>query len=462
MTAPTSAALGGVDERQHKRLVRGWAMYDWANSAFSTTVGTVFLGPYLASLATEAAKAFSDNMVRFAGIPVAADSFFPYCVSISVGLQVLFLPILGAISDYSHLRKQMMRLFATIGAVATICLFLVTAPLWWLGGVLFIVANLAFGAAIVFYNAYLPDIATEDQRDSVSSYGWAMGYLGGGLLLVLNLVFYLTSESLGVPTALAVRINLASAGIWWLGWSFFTWARLPRMRAHRPLPQEETYLSVGFKQLRSTLRDLKHFPETLKFLLAYFLYNDGIQTVIAVSATFAAAPVLRGGLGVDQSTLTQVILMIQFVAFGGALLWGKLAEWMGAKRSILVSLVIWAGVVVYAYFGLYGDTRVLQFWILGAFIALVMGGSQAISRSLFAQLIPNGKEAEYYSFYEVSERGTSWTGPLLFGIMNQAFGSLRPAILSLIFFFVMGLILLPLVNVRKGIEKVKTFNAAQA
>jgi len=172
--------------------------------------------------------------------------------------------------------------------------------------------------------------------------------------------------------------------------------------------------------------------------------------------------VLRGGLGVDQSTLTQVILMIQFVAFGGALLWGKLAEWMGAKRSILVSLVIWAGVVVYAYFGLYGDTRVLQFWILGAFIALVMGGSQAISRSLFAQLIPNGKEAEYYSFYEVSERGTSWTGPLLFGIMNQAFGSLRPAILSLIFFFVMGLILLPLVNVRKGIEKVKTFNAAQA
>jgi len=462
MTAPTSAALSGVDERQHKRLVRGWAMYDWANSAFSTTVGTVFLGPYLASLATEAAKAFSDNMVRFAGIPVAADSFFPYCVSISVGLQVLFLPILGAISDYSHLRKQMMRLFATIGAVATICLFLVTAPLWWLGGVLFIVANLAFGAAIVFYNAYLPDIATEDQRDSVSSYGWAMGYLGGGLLLVLNLVFYLTSESLGVPTALAVRINLASAGIWWLGWSFFTWARLPRMRAHRPLPQEETYLSVGFKQLRSTLRDLKHFPETLKFLLAYFLYNDGIQTVIAVSATFAAAPVLRGGLGVDQSTLTQVILMIQFVAFGGALLWGKLAEWMGAKRSILVSLVIWAGVVVYAYFGLYGDTRVLQFWILGAFIALVMGGSQAISRSLFAQLIPNGKEAEYYSFYEVSERGTSWTGPLLFGIMNQAFGSLRPAILSLIFFFVMGLILLPLVNVRKGIVKVKTFNAAQA
>jgi UMF1 family MFS transporter len=461
MTVSTSAASGGVDPREYKRRVRGWAMYDWANSAFSTTVGTVFLGPYLASLATEAARAFSDNMARFAGIPVAPDSFFPYCVSISVGLQVLFLPILGAISDYSHLRKQMMRLFATIGAVSTIALFFVTAPLWWLGGVLYIIANLTFGAAIVFYNAYLPDIASEDQRDSVSSFGWAMGYLGGGLLLVLNLAFYLTHESLGVPTDLAIRINLASAGIWWLGFSFFTWARLPILRAHRPLPENETYLSIGFKQLGKTLRDIRHFPETLKFLLAYFLYNDGIQTVIAVSATFAAAPVLRGGLGVDQSTLTQVILMIQFVAFGGALLWGRLAERMGAKNSILLSLFIWAGVVIYAYFGLYGESRVLQFWILGAFIALVMGGSQAISRSLFAQLIPNGKEAEYYSFYEVSERGTSWTGPLLFGLMNQAFGSLRPAILSLIFFFVMGLVLLPRVNVRKGIEAVKSYNAAQ-
>jgi MFS transporter, UMF1 family len=449
-------------EREHKRRVRGWAMYDWANSAFSTTVGTVFLGPYLASLAAEAAKANSDGMARLVGIPIAPDSFLPYCVSISVGLQVLFLPILGAISDYSHLRKQMMRLFATIGAAATIAFFFVTGPLWWLGGLLFIIANLAFGAAIVFYNAYLPDLADENERDSVSSFGWAMGYLGGGLLLVLNLVFYLSSESLGVPADLAVRINLASAGIWWLGWSFFTWARLPLSGARRPLPPGDTYLKVGFKQLGRTLREMKQFPETLKYLLAYFLYNDGIQTVIAVSATFAAAPVLRGGLEVDQGTLTQVILMIQFVAFGGALLWGRLAARLGAKNSILISLVIWAGVVIYAYFGLYGETRVLQFWILGAFIALVMGGSQAISRSLFAQFIPDGKEAEFYSFYEVSERGTSWIGPFLFGMMNQAFGSLRPAILSLIFFFVMGLVILPFVNVRKGIDDVKQYNAMQA
>ncbi|NCP16464.1 MFS transporter [bacterium] len=440
-----------------KREIFGWAMYDWANSAFSATVGTVFLGPYLASLAANAAKASQDGMAHLLGIPIAPDSFFPYCISISVGMQVLFLPILGAIADYSHRRKQMMQLFATIGAIATILMFFTTAPVWWLGGLLFVVANLAFGAAMVFYNSYLPDIASEDQRDRVSSYGWAMGYLGDGLLLILNLAFYLMSDKLGVPKDLAVRINLASAGIWWLSFSFITWARLQARHAVKHLPKGETYTRVGFKQLWSTVKEMKNFPETLKYLLAYFLYNDGIQTVIAVSSTFAAAPLIRGGVGMDQSTLIIVILMIQFMAFFGALLWGKLANWVGSKRSIIVSLVIWAGVVIYAYFGLKGESRVLEFFILGAFIALVMGGSQAISRSLYAQIIPSGKQAEYYSFYEVSERGTSWIGPLLFGLVNQIFGSLRPAILSLIFFFVVGLAVLLFVNVKKAMADVKSF-----
>jgi UMF1 family MFS transporter len=436
-----------------RREIFGWAMYDWANSAFSTTVGTVFLGPYVASLA--AAAADTDGMARFLGIPIAPDSFLPYCISLSVGLQVIFLPILGAIADYSHLRKAMMRLFATIGAVATIAMFLITGSLWWLGGVLFMIANVAFGAAIVFYNAYLPDIASVDQRDRVSSYGWAMGYLGGGLLLALNLAFFIFSEDIGVPSDLAVRINLASAGVWWLGFSFLTWARLRSRHAARPLPRGETYVSVGFRQLGRTFRELKNFPETLKFLLAYFLYNDGIQTVIAVASTFAAAPIARGGIELSQDTLIAVILMIQFVAFFGALFWGRLAEWIGAKQSILVSLVIWAGVVIYAYGGLQGESRVAEFFILGFFIAIVLGGSQAISRSLFAQMIPEGKEAEYYSFYEVSERGTSWTGPLIFGLANQIFGSLRYGILSLIFYFIAGLIVLPLVNVQKAMQDVK-------
>jgi MFS transporter, UMF1 family len=445
-----------------KREIFGWAMYDWANSAFSTTIATVFLGPYLASLAEKVAANSPDGMAHVLGIPIAPDSFFPYCISLSVGMQVLFLPILGAIADYSHRRKQMMQLFATIGAIATILMFFTTAPVWWLGGLLFIVANLAFGAAMVFYNSYLPDIASEDQRDRVSSYGWAMGYLGDGILLILNLILYMFSDKLGIPQTLAVRINLASAGVWWLSFSFFTWARLRSRHAIKKLPKGETYVRVGFRQLWKTLKEIKNFPETLKYLLAYFFYNDGIQTVISVSSTFAAAPLIRGGVGMGQTTLIAVILMIQFMAFFGALLWGKLAKWTGAKRSIIISLVIWAGVVIFAYFGLKGENRIVEFFIMGAFIALVMGGSQAISRSLYAQIIPTGKQAEYYSFYEISERGTSWVGPLLFGLVNQIFGSLRPAILSLIVFFIVGLIILPFVNVKKAEEDAKAFEGKSA
>lgn len=442
-----------------RREIFGWAMYDWANSGFTTTVGTVFLGPYIASLAAEAAKAYPDEMARFLGIPIAPDSFIPYCISFSVGLQVLFLPILGAIADYSHLRKRMLQIFATLGAIAAIALFFVTGSLWWLGGLLFIIANLAFGAALVFYNAYLPDIANEEERDSASSYGFAMGYLGGGILLALNLAFYIFSEDIGVPGALAVRINMASAGIWWIGFSFITWARLRPRHAAKPLPAGDTYISIGFKQLRQTFREIKHFPETLRFIFAYFLYNDGIQTVIAVASTFAAAPIIRGGIELSQDTLIALILMIQFVAFGGALFWGRLAKWIGAKQSIIVSLVIWTGVVIYAYGGMKGDNRVTEFFILGIFIAVVLGGSQAISRSLYAQMIPKGKEAEFYSFYEVSERGTSWTGPLVFGLANQIFGSLRYGILALIFYFIAGLLILPFVNVKKAMDDVKKYDA---
>ena len=450
-----------------KREIFGWAMYDWANSAFSTTVGTVFLGPYVASLAAAAAKAefllrngvewneklHPPLLASLFGLPVAPDSFLPYCVSISVGLQVLFLPILGAIADYSHLRKRMMQIFATFGALATVAMFLLTDSVWWLGGLLFILANLAFGAAIVFYNAYLPDIASEDQRDRVSSYGWAMGYLGGGLLLLLNLALYQLRDQIGLETGLAVRINLASAGVWWLGWAFLTWTRVRPRHAARALPPGENYISIGFKQLRQTFSEANKYPHTLRFLLAYLIYNDGIQTVIAISATFAAAPLIRGGLQIEQGTLTMIILMIQFVAFGGALLWGRLAGRVGAKNAILISLVIWAAVVIYAYFGMRGDSRVTEFWILGACIALVLGGSQAISRSLFAQMVPPGKEAEFFSFYEISERGTSWTGPLLFGLVTQATGSMRTAIFALIVLFVSGLLILASVDVKRAVRE---------
>ncbi len=484
-----------------KREIFGWAMYDWANSAFSTTVVTVFLGPYLTSITKSAADA--NGLVYLLNYPIKFDSYFTFLISASVLLQVTILPLLGALADYSHVRKQLMQLFAIIGSVATILMFFITPGGHWLAGVLFIVANIAFGASMVFYNSYLPSLASEDRRDAVSSYGWAMGYLGGGLLLLLNLVVYLFKDKLGLDGGLVARISLASAGVWWLGFSFITFLRLRPRQAVRPLPEGENYFTIGFKQLsdlmetpRTTVTLLmmaplliplllfmrlpilivllpgagpiivmvlfmvkksRSLPEAMKFLAAYLLYNDGIQTVISVAAIFAA-----NELGMESTQLILVILMIQFVAFFGALGFGKVAEKLGTKQTILFSLVIWSGVTIYAFLGMKStalmlgiEQRQLEFWLLGFVLALVLGGSQALSRSLFSQMIPKDQEAEFYSFYEISERGTSWLGTLTFGIVNQMFNSLRLGILSIIFFFIAGLILLPFVNVAKAMKESK-------
>jgi len=484
-----------------KREIYGWAMFDWAISAFSTTVITVFLGPYLSSITKAAADA--NGLVYLLGVPIRYDSYFTYLISASVLLQVTFLPILGALADYSHLRKRLMRIFSTLGAVATILLFFITPGLHWLAGLLFLTANLAFGAGMVFYNSYLPNIASEDQRDRVSAYAWAMGYLGGGLLLLINLVMYLFAGKFGLSETLVARISLASAGVWWLGFSFITFARLRQRQAVQQLPPGDSYLTIGFKQLARLIgisnsavttmmllpllipvlfllrvpvviallpalgpiavlgifiyKKSKTLPEAMKYLISYLLYNDGIQTVIAVSAIFAAEE-----LGMSSTNLILVILMIQFVAFFGALGFGRLAGRLGTKNTILLSLVIWSGCVIYAAMGMKGtalvlgmEQRQLEFWFLGFVIALVMGGSQALSRSLFAQMVPKDQEAEFYSFYEISERGTSWMGTFLFGLVNQITGSLRLGIVSVIVFFLLGLVLLPLVNVPKAMAQGK-------
>ncbi|MBW7881594.1 MAG: MFS transporter [Caldilineaceae bacterium] len=420
----------------------GWYFYDWANSAFSTTVVAVFLGPYLTGVARAAADA--TGFVHPLGIPIRADAFYPFVVSLSVVLQVLILPVIGAVADYTHLKKRIMGVFAYIGAIATVGLYFLNGDNYLLGGLLFLVANLSFGASIVCYNAFLPDIAAPDDRDRVSSIGWALGYLGGGILLALNLVFFLFSDRFGVSQIDAVRISLASAGLWWAIFALIPLAALINRQPRRQLPPGERYLTVGFKQLFRTLRKMPQYPQTLLFLVAYLLYNDGIQTVISLSSQFGSEE-----LKMSASELPPLFLMVQFVAFGGALLFGMIARRLGAKRTILISLLIWTGVTIFAYSPLLATGQ--QFFMLAAVIALVLGGSQALSRSLFSQMIPQGQETEYFSLYEISERGTSWLGPLLFGLAIQLTGSYRLAVLSVGIFFVAGLILLPLVNVRKAI-----------
>ncbi len=425
-----------------KREIRGWMLYDWANSAFSTTVVTVFLGPYLTGLIE--AQVGKGSTFSLLGIPIASESFFPYCVSLSVLLQVFVLPVLGAIADYSNFKKRLMLLFASLGAISTIGLFFITGSLFVLGGVLFIIANVAFGASIVFYNAFLPDIASEDQRDKVSSRGWALGYAGDGLLLLINLIFYMVMDRAG-QGALAARINLASAGVWWLVFGYVSISRLRERGAQHQLPAGENYASIGFKQLGHTLREIRKYPMTLRYLLAYLLYNDGIQTVIVVSATFG-----QQELNMSLSDLSLLILMVQIVGIFGALGFGQLAGRLGAKRTIVITLFIWSGVSIWAQLSL---KSAAEFWILGVVIALVLGGSQALSRSLYSQMIPHAQEAEFFSFYEISDKGTSWIGPFLFGFVSQVSHSMRTALFSLIVLFVGGLLLLFIVNVPRAIKE---------
>lgn len=438
-TQPADNATSTREPSTRRERV-GWYFYDWANSAFATTVLAVFLGPYLTTVTKAAADA--NGFVYPLGIPVAAGAFFPYTVSLSALLQVLLLPILGAIADYTRLKKRMMGAFAYLGAFATMGFYFLEGSTYILGGALFLLASVSFAAAVVMYHAFLPEISTPDNRDGVSSTGWALGYAGGGLLLALNLGLYTQAASFGLSAAHAARISLASAGLWW---AVFTVIPLLTIRTRQPakrLPPEEHYVTVGFRQLGQTLGKMANYPQTLLFLAAYLIYNDGIQTAIAFTTQFG-----QEELGIPVSTLTAVILMVQFIAFFGALFFGFFAQRAGTRRALITTLVIWTAVSVYA-FAFMRDT--LQFTIVAGVVGIILGGSQALSRSAFSQMIPKGQEAEYFSFYEVSERGTSWLGPLFFGLALQFTGSYRAAILSVALFFLVGLLLLVRVNIRRA------------
>ena len=435
--------------KNDRREVFGWIVYDWANSGFYTTVVAALFGDYVTRLAQ---AAVGENGVIFSLGPllVTAKSLAPFTVGVSVFLQVFLLPILGALGDYSALKKRLMIFFCYAGVIATCLLFFLTTGRHLFGAAVFIIANLCFGASIVFYNSFLPDIATEDRRDRVSSRGYAWGYLGGGLLLALNLVFVFTASRFGITTGMAVRLSLLSAGVWWGGFSLITFRRLHVRPAVRALPPNQSYFTIGFAELASTFAELRRLRETLKYLVAYLFYNDGIQTVITVSGAFLGQELFAArGMETPPSFLLGILLMVQFVAFFGALGFERVARAVGTKRAILISLVGWGGVVTYAY----GFLRTVpQAWILAVFIALVMGGSQALSRSLFSQMIPRGREGSFFGLYEISERGTSWLGPIVFAEVVAYTGSYRQAILSLIVFFVVGTILLIVTNTERAIH----------
>ncbi|EPD61186.1 MFS transporter [Streptomyces sp. HGB0020] len=421
-----------------KREQRGWYFYDWACSVYSTSVLTVFLGPYLTSVAKSAADA--DGFVHPLGVPVRAGSFFAYSVSLSVIVAVLVMPLVGAAADRTGRKKPLLGAAAYTGAAATTGMFFLDGDRYLLGGVLLVVANAAQSVATMLYNSYLPQIAPPEDRDAVSSRGWAFGYAAGSLVLIVNLVLYMGHDSFGVSETTAVRICLATAGLWW---GVFTLVPLSRLRDRGAGGTGRT-TAPGLRQVAATVRDMRRHRLTLAFLLAYLIYNDGIQTVISQASVYGSEE-----LGLGQSTLIGAVLLVQVLAVAGALGMGRLARTYGTKRTILGSLVAWTVTLGAGYFLPAGAP--VWFFVLASGIGLVLGGSQALSRSLFSHLIPPGKEAEYFSAYEMSDRGMSWLGPLLFGITYQLTGSYRDAIISLVAFFVIGFALLARVPVRQAV-----------
>ena len=438
------ADLGPLDRMKEQKA---WYWYDWANSAYVTTTAAVLFAPYLTTVAERSVGcAVGDDApdcvtnMSILGLDISPGSLVFYLVTIATILSALVLPVVGAAADRSSRKTTLMARYAWGGSIAAGLMFFVAGSNWQLGAGLLVVATLCLGASLVVYDAILCEIALPDERDRVSSRGWARGYLGGGLLLAANFLLLSAMDD----TEMAVRISLLSAALWWAAFTFIPYRGIRNRPPVNVVPEHGGLVRESFGQLWETLKDLRNFPVTLTFLVAYLFYNDGIQTVI-----FAASVYGEKQLGFEKGTVLSAFLVVQFVGVAGALLFGKLAQRRGAHKVILVGLAIWVLVVTAGYFA--PEKNFPLFLVLAASIGLVLGGTQALSRSFYSQLIPRGREAEYFSLYQACERGTSWLGTLVFGLVHQWTDSYRPAIFALMIFFVVGGLLLWRVDPRRGI-----------
>ncbi|MCP9488513.1 MAG: MFS transporter [Solirubrobacteraceae bacterium MAG38_C4-C5] len=431
-------------DRTVRRRRRSWYVYDWANSAFATSVAGVFLGPYLTELAQAAAD--PDGFVRPLGLALRAEAIYPYLVSLAALGQIVFMPAVASLADRTGRRRLTLGITAFLGAFATMALWFVQGEAYLLGGGLFVLAAIAFGCSVSVYNAFLPGLAPPDERDTVSARGWALGYVGGGLLLAAHLALFTLAETdvLALQPSEAVRLSLLTGGAWW---ALFTIVPLVGLRSG-PVPTgaapSPAQAPAGGHSARAALRELRGAPMVLLFLGAYLLYNDGVQTVVSQAAVFATEELELG-----QGVVAAAFLIVQFAAIGGALALGALAVRHGAKRVILASLVVWVAVLGAAVALPAGQVAPLI--VLSVLIGLVLGGTQALSRSLFSHMAPAGREAAAFSLFEIAGRATTWLGPLLFGLSVQLTGSYRVAIASLVVFFVAGFVALALCDVRRAV-----------
>ena len=418
-----------------RRARRAWCLYDWANSAFATVVLAAVLPVYFAALvpaegATLSLFGFSHNL--------PATALWGYAVTCSMILVAVTAPWLGAQADRRGTRRQWLTVCCLAGAGATALLVLAGPGRYLLAAGLFVVANACFAAGNIFYNAFLPILARGTEMDRLSARGFALGYLGGGLALLLVFALISRPATFGLAdSAAASRVGFLLTGLWWV---LFALPAFRHLRDQQLPAAGPTHLG-GWRGYLRMLRQVGRYPDLVRFLIAFLCYNDGIQTIIVVAAIFA-----REELAISQSSILGCFLMIQFVAMPGALLFGRLAERFGSKKALVVSLLLFVVVTIYAY----TMQHAWQFWLLGLLVALILGGSQAISRSCYGTMIPRGQNAEFYAFYAISGKCASVLGPLSFALLTDLTGSNRTAILALATFFVLGIGLLLTVDVERG------------
>ncbi len=420
---------------QNKNAKFGWCLYDWANSAFATVILAAVLPVYFVSLVPSEGA----GLAFFGEHKFSASSLWGYTVSLSMMILAFSAPALGALADRRGWHKQLLLAFCLAGCTATALLALTGPGDYLLAALLFVFGNIGFAGSNIFYNAYLPFLVSAKETDRLSARGYAFGYIGGGLLLAIVFLLIIKFEMFGfTDRSSATRFGFLLTGAWWLLFAIPSFLLLPKT-INRPSRNRSSSFSSYLEQFRSLLS----YRDLCIFLLAFLCYNDGIQTVISVSAVFA-----REELQLSQGTIIGCFLMIQFMAMPGALLFGRLAEKIGTARAIMLSLVTFLLVCVFAY----RMTDALEFWILGGVIAIILGGSQALSRSLFASMVPAKKSAEFFGFFTISSRFASIFGPLLFALIADLTGSSRNSILALGGFFIIGGLLLLLVNVPRGRE----------
>jgi len=423
-----------ADEKEHKRAITAWTMYDWANSTFATTMMAAVLPIYYASLG-----AACDS-------PAMMTSRWGFTTALAALIAAVISPVLGAIADFRGSKKKFLAVFMVLGVVATALLFFPNQPGdWFIASFIFVFANIGFAGSLVYYDALLPHVARADEIDQVSSRGYMMGYIGGGILLAVNLVMimFLPTWIPSLSTGLMTRLSFVTVAIWWFAFSIPLFKRVKE--PERRIVAGEAGMSaikVSFQRLGKTFSDLKKYRDLSLGLLAFWIYANGIGTIITMATAYGKE------LQFSNMTLIGTLLMVQFLAAPFAYLFGWLSKKLGIKKSIYLSLSIYTLIAIAGYF-LYQEW---QFWVLGAAVATVQGGSQALSRSMIGRMMPKSKSAEFYGFFSVFEKFASILGPLIFAVISRIMNESRLSIASLVVFFAVGIFVLSKVNIDRGTQ----------